>query len=161
MPAIYRSGERMDAEPVHHPSVSDAAQPSRKLRWGRVLILLGVGQMIGSTLLLLIAATAVWERPPRWGQILDVGLAFSVVVTGIAIDRAAKKPISSNVWRQSYLIATYLPITVMLGLWLGHRSFDFNFLTGVAWRLWLIVHVLPASIALWRESTLSQPSQLS
>ncbi len=141
----------MNAEPTLHSPTSDIPPVSNQRRRGRVLVLLGVGQMVISTLLLLTAATSVWEQPPRWGQILDVFLAFSVVLTGIAIDRAGRTRMSPQLWQQSYSLATYLPSIVFLALWLGHHAFDFNFLTGVAWRVWLILYVLPAGLALWRD----------
>ena len=121
-------------------------------RWGRLLVLFAGTQMTISSVLLLTAATARWAQPPRWAQLLDVGLAVSVVVTGMIIDRAGRPHISPRVWRQSYYIATYLPVSIFLALWLGQQAFDFNFLTGVAWRCWVVLYVLPAAVALWGGS---------
>ena len=144
----------MKPEPVPSTSRPEVTRSADHQRWGRVVVLLAIAQMAVSTLLLLAAATSRWDQPPRWGQLLDVGLAFSVVVTGIAIDRAGRNSVSSHLWRQSYHVATYLPVLVLLALWIGQHAFDFNFLTGVAWRVWLILYVLPTALALWR----AQPS---
>ena len=121
-------------------------------RWGRVVILLGIAQFGVSTALLLIAATSYWNQPPQWEQTLDVFLAFSIVITAGCIYHAAGTITDHHIWYQSYRIANYLPVIVLLLLWLGQHRFEFNFLTGLAWRLWLVLFILPSSIRLWQVS---------
>lgn len=121
-------------------------------RWGRRLIVLGIAQFAVSTALLLLAATSYWSEPPRWGQVLDVLLAFSLVITAGGVAHAAREVYEASVWRQSYRIATYIPTVVLILLWLFRHTFDFNFLTGVAWRVWLAISILPSMIALWRAA---------
>lgn len=136
-----------------HPDTIDRpVSPAFSRQQSRAVVLLGAGQLLISTTLLLLAATRYWEQPPRWGQFLDVVLAFTVVLTGIWIDRLTGSTIPPQSWRRSYRIATYIPVLVLIGLWLAHRQFDFNFLTGVAWRTWLLMYVLPAALALWRKA---------
>jgi hypothetical protein len=131
---------------------SRPAPSEQVVGWGRPLVLAFAVQLLLSTGLLVIASTARWAAPPLWGQVLDVCLAATVVVTGYVIRQIAGPLPSSLVWL-GYQAALYLPVVILLALWLVQTQFDFNFLPGIIWRQWLISYVFPAAWLVWRRTT--------
>jgi hypothetical protein len=120
----------------------------RHPHWLPALTGLWLLQLCISTALLVAASTSYWAQPPVWAQALDGLLAFAAVITGVMIV-VAVRDVSLSVYRRSYAIALSVVVGVLLALWIFRSSFDFNFLPGVAWRTWLILHVLPAMLSLW------------
>jgi len=101
-----------------------------------------------STTILLIASTA--KSPiPAWGGYLDVGIVVLIAFTGFVIYQQNKIAPRYDI---SHQVAIYLFPLILVGMWLYQASLDFNILlTGVAWRVYLFLSVLPHAINLWKS----------
>jgi hypothetical protein len=131
-----------------HPS-TDLAKHSQTTGERAVLVIGTIGFAVSSGLLLWAATHR--ERAALWIGIIDVALAFGLVILAAWVDRRAAGRITARTLAYSHRIAAHLPPLVLLALWMGRHQFDFNFLTGVAWRLWLLLYVLPAALAIWKS----------
>lgn len=129
--------------------MSQENQPPVQHR-GRVATLLWMVQFALSVTLLVIASVTHWH--PLWAGIIDVALVFTLVITAAIISREAEGKIAPKTWSVSYRFATYLPVALLLVLWIFQTKFDFNYLTGVAWRTWLLLNTYPAIITVWNKS---------
>jgi hypothetical protein len=102
--------------------------------------------------LLLFASSAGAEALPGWAGPVDVFLALSLVVTAALLYRAADGQAWEWSLRAAYPVAVWLPSLLLLAMWLGRDSLDFNvLLPGVVWRLFLVLHTLPYALELWRR----------
>jgi hypothetical protein len=124
-------------------------------KW-QLIILLALGLFCLSTSLLLIASTA--PQRIEAGQvtplgIVDVVLAFVVVILGIVIYGKGIKLVTLPTWQTSYLVATVLPALVLVGIWLflGKITWIDVLLRGLAWRVYILLQTLPAAIAIWNH----------
>jgi len=87
--------------------------------------------------------------PRLWG-ILDVGLAFLLAASALAIQISAQGKVNEDTKALTYrayrgLIHGILLLLVAFFL-LGNRIVWINCLTGFAWRAWLLLYTLPAWI---------------
>lgn len=122
----------------------------RQLLVGRLVILIGIVEFAVSVTLLVIASVSR-DRLPLWVGVIDVILALTLVVT-IAVIRGKAVSIAPRTMIISYQVATSLPVVLFLALWMFRAQFDFNYLTGVAWRTWLLLYGLPASLTVWKQA---------
>jgi hypothetical protein len=101
-----------------------------------------------STTILLIASTA--KSPiPAWGGYLDVGIVVLIAFTGLMIHQRNKVAPRYDI---SHQVAIYLFPLILVGMWFYRASLDFNILlTGVAWRVYLFLSILPHAINLWKS----------
>ena len=86
--------------------------------------------------------------------VLDVTIALLLLVTGITIV-STKTPASTEADRRAvrwYRHAGTVPIALLLAFFLAgsHVRWDI-LLIGLAWRAWLLMYTLPATLALLRS----------
>ena len=125
------------------------------IKW-RLLILLAVGLFCLSDTLLVVAST----NPQRIeaGQvtllgIVDVATAFVVAILGMVIYGKGVKLVELAVWKNSYQVATVLPVLLLIIIWLSLDKIAWLdvLLPGLAWRIYLLIQTLPPAIALWKN----------
>lgn len=124
-------------------------------KW-RIAILVAVLLFCLSTSLLLIASTA--PQRIEAGQVtplgvVDVILAFVVIILGMVIYGKGMKLVTLPTWQGSYLVATFLPALILVGIWLflGKITWVDVLLPGLAWRVYILLQTLPPAIALWNQ----------
>jgi hypothetical protein len=122
-------------------------------RWRRIIIL-EVILFCQSVTLLLIASTA--PQRIEAGQVtplgvVDVILAFVVVILGMVIYGKGMKLVTLPIWQSSYLVSTVFPTLVLVGIWLFLAKITWIdvLLPGVAWRVYILLQTLPAAMAIW------------
>lgn len=127
-----------------------------KLKW-RLVILLTIGLFCLSNALLFIASTL--PQRIEVGQvtplgILDVVMAFAVVILGIIIYGKGIRSATLSTWQSSYAVLTVLPALVLVVLWLllGKINWLDVLLPGLAWRIYIFSQTLPAAITLWNDA---------
>jgi hypothetical protein len=115
-----------------------------------MLVVLGAVQLAVSVALLLVASTTP-ARLPKWGGPLDVGVAFSLVVTLALLERSGAGLIGPAVLRASHRIGATLSALVFLALWMFADRLVWNtLLPGLAWRSFVVLTALPPALAVWR-----------
>jgi hypothetical protein len=101
----------------------------------------------------LMPATAV----SRAMGLLDVAVAFALVATGVYIV-SAKLPTTPENNRRAiawYKVTGTVPLVLLVVFFIaGSRVRWEILLTGLAWRAWLLMHSLPATLALARLASL-------
>ena len=106
-----------------------------------------------STAFPIVASVSMRDDPPLWVGVLDVVLAFAVVLTGALIVARSRRTMERAVLEASCRVyragANTLLVLLVAFFVAGHRI-DWNvLLPGLAWRGWLFAYVLPAAIAAW------------
>ena len=92
----------------------------------------------------------------RWVGMLDVAIAFLVLVTGIRVMSAAAAPTPDEGRRAVVLyqaIASVPLVLLVVFLLAGDHVLWDVLLPGLAWRGWLLMYSLPAALALLRQSS--------
>jgi len=134
------------------------AQPLTRWRW---VVLLAAGLYALSVGLLLVAGTARTEiagGTVSFIGVLDVAVAFAVVLVGWLIVARATALVGGFARRWSYGVATVLPAAVLVGLWLARDRLLWNvLLPGLAWRTYILLACLPAALAVWRPEPPTPP----
>jgi hypothetical protein len=124
-------------------------------RW-RMVALLEAGLLVVSMALLLSASTAavpLEQGQLSWQGVLDVAIAFALVLAGIAVTVKAAVLVDDEARRLSYGVATVLPALLLVGMWLYQDHLRWNvLLPGLAWRTYVVLFSLPAALALWRKN---------
>jgi len=101
---------------------------------------------IASVSLLLYPSTH--RDPPRWGGPVDVAVAFAVVGVSMWIYLKAGGNVAGKPVEISYTIATVLPTVVILAMWIFADRLIWNvLLPGVAWRMWLLLYMVPRTLS--------------
>ena len=99
---------------------------------------------------------------PLWARILDVGLAFGIVITaGVLHTRAQRLPEVHQVRapRAALLVSSTTPSVVLIVAWLLRGRLDWNILLpGLAWRLFIMSYAMPAALVLRRRPRMEQPA---
>ena len=92
---------------------------------------------------------------PLWPRLLDIALAFSVVITaGLLHARAGRVPAAQRLpkLRIALLVDSTVPSGLTLGVWLLRERLDWNILLpGLAWRLFILLYGISAALTLWRS----------
>ena len=117
----------------------------------RLLLIAWIAQFIASFMLLWLAATRDYRTFPVWVGWLDVGLSLTLLITGVIIKERVKEHIQEHDISISYQIMQTLLVLLLLVLWWFREHIDFNYLTGVAWRFWLLMYCLPSLVRLIRH----------
>jgi len=105
-----------------------------------------------SAVLLFIASLFTTNALPVWGGLVDVILAFIVVLFAFWFYAKTSKADLNHQIQISYGIASLLPALVLVVLWVLQKQLDFNIiLTGLAWRIYILFQILPRAIYLWNE----------
>jgi hypothetical protein len=117
----------------------------------RLLITVGVAEVIVSVALLLIASTR--SELPAWGGPVDGVLAFAVVATAASIWWVAPKIRSASSLSIGHAAAATIPALEIAAVWWLRDQLDLNILLpGLAWRTFIVLYTLPAAIDAWRSS---------
>jgi len=132
------------------PSAANVKNKSTRLtRWGPPLALAAAVVFIVSSAFPVIAGLARDMRTfSKWWGILDVSIAFVLVILAFAIMALATPSVSKETEEMSYRIYRVLihGIFVMLLVFFlfGNHITWINCITGFAWRAWLLLYGLPA-----------------
>ena len=120
-----------------------------RARWGRPLAVVAAVLFFISSAFPVVAGLSknTASFPKLWG-ILDVGLAFVLVILAFAIMALTGSKVTKQAEETSYrayriLIHGILVMIVVFFLF-GDRITWINCLTGFAWRAWLLLYTLPA-----------------
>jgi hypothetical protein len=141
----------MATEPTDQRADSDPTpRSSRSLaRWGRPLAIAAAAVFVISSVFPVVAGlsknTAAF---PKWWGPLDVGVAFLLASLAIAVLALAQGHVDKHAEYATYrayriLIHGIFAMNVLFFL-VGDRIVWTQCLTGVAWRSWLLLYVLPA-----------------
>jgi hypothetical protein len=88
--------------------------------------------------------------------VLDVGLAFILAIMAFTVQALARKSVTQAVEAAAYRLYRILihGIFVLLVLFFlfGDRIVWINGITGLAWRAWLLLYILPWWLGLVRRS---------
>lgn len=88
---------------------------------------------------------------PHWWGILDVGLAFVLASLALAVLAFGQSRITIQVEQETYAAYRVLIhgifVLLVIFVFLGDRIVWAQCLSGIAWRSWLLLYVLPAWIA--------------
>jgi hypothetical protein len=85
--------------------------------------------------------------------VVDVVSAFTLVILSAVVTIRANELVGRTAMRLAYGVATALVPLMLVAMWLNADGLLWNvLLVGLAWRMWLLLYVLPAAIAVWRPS---------
>jgi VIT1/CCC1 family predicted Fe2+/Mn2+ transporter len=146
----------MSSEQPNQPVNPGFASPTRAAltRWGRPLaIATAVVFCISSAFPVVAAFVTDREAWPRWWGVLDVILAFVLVLLALAVISLVHGKVNKRAEEASYRAYRVLihGIVALLAVFflLGDRIVWGNCLTGFAWRAWLLFYGLPAWLTLF------------
>jgi hypothetical protein len=84
---------------------------------------------------------------PKWWGLLDVGLAFVLAILALVIQRLARGHVNKRAEETSYrayrLMIHGLLVFCVVYMLAGGRIVWVNCATGLAWRTWLLLYMLP------------------
>lgn len=120
----------------------------------RAILLAAAMLFIVSSSFPVAASVLRLDPPPRWLGLIDVVLAFALIVLGMVIVSRKPKDFDAQIveaaFRAYRALANALLLLLALFLVVGDAIEWSILLPGLAWRAWLLVLVLPSWIALWR-----------
>src|SRR5688572_14095100 len=94
---------------------------------GRLVVAVLAGMYVVSVGLLLWAS--VTPTPlPKWGGLVDVPLAFALVVLGTVLHYRTAPRVDLAALRWGHTLLTYLPALLFMGLWLYRDHLIWNIL---------------------------------
>ena len=119
------------------------------VRWGRPLAIVSAVIFVISSAFPVVAGlskdTGVF---PKWWGMVDVSLAFVLVILAFAIMALSEGKVSKRVEDASYRVYRVLIhgilVLVVVFFVFGDRITWINCITGFAWRAWLLLYGLPA-----------------
>jgi hypothetical protein len=114
----------------------------------RPLLILFITSYLLSVYLLALASAS--KSPlPVWGGVVDVGLVIALVLLSFTVFARGK---ANPDYQTSHRAALNIFPLVLLGVWILRNSLDLNILLpGLAWRMFLLLHILPYAANLWRR----------
>ncbi len=138
--------------------VNTAPDPNNFLaRWGRALIVVGLVLFSVSLAFPVFASLTTTESFPLWVGLLDGGLAIGLAILMIVITTITRGQMSSQAALASFriyrILAHLLLVLLILFFLFGDRIKWAILLPGLAWRVWLLVYVLPAGLTAWGINT--------
>jgi len=137
---------------VREFDLRSAALYARVRRSGRVLVVVDTLLSSISWTLLMYASTHAFEQLPKWAGPLDGVIAFIVVILSAIIERSYHGLIPADVTQLAHTLATYLIPTLLILLFIFQHEWIWNtLLPGLAWRVYVVLLVLPASLAAIRS----------
>lgn len=135
-----------DESTPHHPA-------NLLARRGRLLVMLGVMLFIMSISFPVAASLVEQERFPVWVGLLDVTLAFSLVLIMVVIAAIGREMMDEHVRYVSYRVYRFLanlPLALLIIFFVfGNRIKWDVLLIGLAWRMWALLYILPAGLSVW------------
>lgn len=121
----------------------------------RPLVLFAFSLFILSTAFPVVASLIPAETLPTWVGVLDVALAFAVVVIMFWIDAKGRNHAHDQAKELAYQVYRALGHLFLLLLVIfflaGDRVNWQVLLPGLAWRFWVLFYVLPSAFALWSK----------
>jgi len=120
----------------------------------RPLLLGGAALLVVSSAFPTVASVLRLDPAPMWMGVLDVVIAFALVVAGTVIVSRKPKDFDAHIveagFRAYRNLANVLLLLLALFFVIGDAIQWGILLPGLAWRAWLLILVLPSWIALWR-----------
>lgn len=120
---------------------------------GRTLVAVAGGLFLLSTAFPVVASLTPADRVSTLAGVIDVGLAFVLVLLGAWIEGRGGARIDDRTRRashQAYRVVTSLPLVLLVTFFVVPHAFRWEvLLPGLAWRVWLLCFSLPAACALW------------
>ena len=143
----------MDPQPISQQASSDPSPPTRDAIaiWGRPLAVATAVAFVISTAFPVVAGLSRDTASfPNWWGVLDVGIAFVLAFLAIGLSALAQGHVDKQAEDATYrayrvLIHGILALLVVFFLF-GDRISWVYCLTGLAWRTWLLLYLLPAWI---------------
>ncbi len=133
-----------------HPLASQATTPAAgpMASWARPLAVATAAVFFVSLAFPLVAGISEHtESFPKWWGAMDVGLAFVLATLALGVMAVARGRVTKEVVDATYRAYRILNhgIFVMLVVFFlaGDRITWANCLSGLAWRAWLLLYVLP------------------
>ena len=120
---------------------------------GQFLVGTAAALLAVSTLFPIVASLLPPERVRRWAGVLDVALAFGVVVAAMLVETRARALIGPRIEQISYRFyrsMAVLPLVLLVLFFLSGSAIRWEvLLPGIAWRAWVLLYTFPAAAALW------------
>jgi len=143
----------MAAEPTNP---DPALLPSESwARWGRPLAIATAVVFVVSSAFPVVAGLSknTASFPKLWGM-LDVGIAFILAFLAIGLVTLSQGYVNQRAENDSYRAYRIMNHAIlalcMVFIFAGDRIIWVNCVTGLAWRIWLLVYGLPAWLAALR-----------
>jgi hypothetical protein len=122
---------------------------------GRALLLGGAALFAVSSAFPMVASVLRPDPAPGWMGVLDVVLAFALVVAGAFLVSRKPRDFDAHIVEAAFRayrgLANVLLLLLALFFVIGDAIQWSILLPGLAWRAWLLVLVLPSWIALWQK----------
>lgn len=120
---------------------------------GRALVGLAAVLFIVSTTFPIVASVWPMGRVSIWAGMVDVGLAFVLVLLAMWIEARGRGGVDDRTRRAShrgYRVVMSVPLVLLVTFFLAPHVFRWDvLLPGLAWRAWLLCYSLPAACAVW------------
>jgi hypothetical protein len=133
-------------------------ESSTRKSWGRPLALIAAVLFVISWIFPLAAGLSKDTSSfPKWWGKLDVALAavlaiLALLIFGIVRDKVSKQAEDASYHAYRILIHGILAFGVVF-IFFGDRITWVNWITGFAWRTWLLLYCLPAWLTLVRPAS--------
>jgi hypothetical protein len=124
-----------------------------------ILVALATALLSISVALLLYASTH--SLIPRWGGPVDVAAALGLFLFALWAYRTTAGTIDVRALRVSYYVALLLPSLLLAAMWWFADRLIWNILLpGLAWRLYLVMEVLPRVLTMFRTNSRGSSSDV-
>lgn len=118
---------------------------------GRVLVIVSAAMLSVSTVFPIVASLLPPDAVARWVGVVDVALAFIVVVLSMLIDSRGRGHINEGTVRAAYSfyrVAASFPLVLLVVFFLSGDAIRWDvLLPGLAWRSWVLLYTYPAAYA--------------
>jgi hypothetical protein len=117
--------------------------------------LVGIGTVWPVADFPIVASVVKAESVPAWVGWLDVGLASGVVMVAFSVDALTRGRVDSQIGPVGYglhRLASHLLIVLLVVFFVFGDRIRWNvLLPGLAWRMWLLLYILPAGLTAWKN----------
>jgi hypothetical protein len=122
---------------------------------GRSLVVFAGATLALSTAFPIIASLLPPELLPRWVGVVDVALAFAVLILALRIDLRSRGRVRDDAVRVAYRFyraSAAFPLALLVVFFLAGDAIRWDvLLPGLAWRAWVLLYVFPGAYALWAQ----------
>jgi hypothetical protein len=123
---------------------------NRLSQYGRPLVVLGAIEFVASLAMVLLASTNDIAQFPTWFGIVDVVLAFTLILTMAVLKMAAGWQNDTRATQISYTVLTYLVPLTIAAIWFFREQLLLNtLLPGLAWRIYVLIEMLPSALTIF------------
>jgi hypothetical protein len=145
--------------------VDTDSRPANLLaRRGRFLVVLGAVLFSISTAFPVVASLVEQERFPVWIGLLDVTLAFSLVLMTVVSATIGRGRVDDHARHASYRVyrlLANLPLVLLVVFFVFGEWIKWDvLLIGLAWRMWALLYILPAVLSIWGRHTSARSGSL-